>query len=168
MDRTWRFELSVEAFPNILERVRGTPPRAAALVVGYSEDSLGVRTDGWSAKEHLAHLDDLHALDVKRLEEFTEGAEVLSAADMSNARTEAAHHNESPIEQILQRLSRHRAELVSKLDALGEDVILRRSRHARLGRALRLLDWLYFVAEHDDHHLVRARLALSRIDRAGS
>jgi hypothetical protein len=36
------------------------------------------------------------------------------------------------------------------------------SEHPRLRRPLRLVDWLYFLAEHDDHHLAKAREILRR------
>ena len=163
VDRSWRFTLPVGAFANVLERIRGSHVRAAALVAGHSEEALGTRIDGqWSAKENIAHLDDLHELDEIRLQEFLEGAEVLTPADMGNDATERARHNETSMSEILERLTRHREDFVRKLETLDEDAISASARHARLDQDLRLIDWLYFVAEHDDHHLVRARAALTR------
>jgi hypothetical protein len=162
--RAWNFDLEAVAFPNVLERVRGTPARAAALTRGFPEAVLGLR-DGpkWSAKEHIAHLDDLHELDMRRAEEFLRGADKLTAADMTNSRTEAARHNETSLSGILERLARHRDELVARLEPLSEAEVLSSSLHPRLKRKIRLVDWLYFVAEHDDHHLVRARLAIASV-----
>ena len=169
-DRNWSFRLPLDRFPNILERLRGTPARASELVRYIPDEALSVRVGGsWSAKEHIAHLDDLHELDEKRLAEFTAGADVLSAADMNNARTEEARHNETSMSVILERFGRRRQSLVTKLEGLSEEAIVASSLHARLGQKLQLIDWVYFIAEHDDHHLVRARRSLLSVpkERAG-
>jgi hypothetical protein len=34
---------------------------------------------------------------------------------------------------------------------------MRMAVHPRLERSLSVLDWMFFVAEHDDHHLAKAR-----------
>jgi len=60
----------------------------------------------------------------------------------------------------VERFSRHRESFVTKFEALSEEAIVASCFHARLGQKLRLIDWVYFIAEHDDHHLVRARRAL--------
>jgi hypothetical protein len=162
LERSWTFDLPAAAFPAILERLRGTPARAADLVSGVPESVLGRRLDGWSIKEHIGHLDDLHALDEARLGEFAASVPVLSAADMGNERTEAAGHNARPVREILDQLRRHRASLVDRMDALSLDDVQATSQHPRLKRPVRLIDWAYFVAEHDDHHLVQARRVLNR------
>ncbi|MFN2601488.1 MAG: hypothetical protein ABR582_01895 [Gemmatimonadaceae bacterium] len=53
--RAWIFSLPLGAFPGVVERVRGMPLRAAALVAGLDERLLNWRPpDGsWSVKEHL-------------------------------------------------------------------------------------------------------------------
>jgi uncharacterized damage-inducible protein DinB len=162
--RTWTFDLPVGVFPAVLERVRGTPARAAALVAGAPEPALAARADGaWSVKEHVGHLDDLDALDDRRLTEFLSGAEALSAADMTNRATYDADHAATPTAELLARFAAHRAALVARLEALDEAQVAATARHPRLGRPMRLLDWLQFVAEHDDHHLARARETLRRL-----
>ncbi len=167
--RTWSFSLPVSAFPNVLERVRGTPARAAELVARVPDAALSMRSgSSWSAKEHIAHLDDLDELDATRLAEFTGGADVLTAADMSNSRTETAGHNETSMGDILERFRRHREDFVTKLEALSEKAIAASCLHARLGQRLRLIDWIYFIAEHDDHHLVRARRTLVSLGEFGN
>jgi len=156
--RTWTFDLPVGVYPALLERVRGTPARAAALVAGVPEEALGVRVDGrWCVKEHVGHLDDLHALDDRRLTEFLTGAATLTAADMTNRTTYDANHAATPIGALLARLAEHRDALIARLEPLTEVQVAATARHPRLGRELRLIDWLQFVAEHDDHHLAKAR-----------
>ena len=161
LDRTWTFGLPARLFPVVLERLRGTPARARDLAAGVSEEILS-RRDGsaWSAKEHLGHLDDLHDLDTRRLDEFLGRAPTLTAADMGNQRTETAGHNARSIDEILGRLRAHRLELVERMDALSEADVEVVSLHPRLKQRIRLIDWAFFVAEHDDHHLVRARHAI--------
>jgi len=161
MDRTWSFDLPVGAFPAVLERLRGTAPRAGELVLGLPNSTLRARPDNhWSAIEHLGHLDDLHELDTLRLEEFLARAETLSAADPTNRRTDTAGHGATPVSELLERFRRRRLELVHRMEALSAEEIAIASVHPRLRRAIRLIDWAQFVADHDDHHLVRAREAL--------
>lgn len=135
----------------------------AELVVGATDDQLRRHDAGaWSAKRNLAHLDDLHALDAVRLDEFRSGAATLTPADMTNRLTWETDHDATPISQIISRFRAHREELVTQLAALSEPQISATCMHPRLGRPLRLIDWAYFVAEHDDHHLAAARQALTK------
>lgn len=160
-ERTWTFSLPAGAFPAVLERLRGTPARAAALTSGVPEDILSTRVGGaWSAKEHLAHLDDLHDLDEKRFDEFLARAGTLAAADLTNQRTHAANHNATTVSEILSRLQSHREALVARMEAATAEDVDVVCVHPRLKQGLRLIDWAYFVAEHDDHHLVGARLSI--------
>lgn len=161
MDRTWSFDLPVGAFPAVLERIRGTPARADELVRGIPNSTLRTRPDNhWSVNEHLGHLDDLHELDTRRLGEFLARAKILSAADPSNRRTDTADHGATPVSELLERFRRRRLELVHRMEALSAEEIAIGSVHPRLRRPIRLIDWAQFVADHDDHHLVRAREAL--------
>ena len=160
--RTWTFDLPVRAFPALLERVRGTPVRAAALVADVDEQLLARRpaAGGWSIKEHLGHLDDLHQLDERRLAEFLAGAPELTAADMGNRRTFDANHGATPTHELIARLAAHRKALVAQLETLTEEQVGATAIHPRLERQMRLIDWIQFVAEHDDHHLAKARQVL--------
>lgn len=158
--------MPVGAFPGVVERLRGTPARAAELFAGVADEQLRRHASHeWSAKCHVGHLDDLHDLDERRLNEFLAGAAILSAADPSNRRTYNTDHDGAPAAEIVARLRAHRAELVSRLDMLSESQIAATALHPRLGRPLRLIDWTFFVAEHDDHHLAAARQAV-RITRS--
>ena len=164
VERRWSFNLPVRAFPAVLERLRGTPARAADLVAGVPEERLAARPLGtWSVKEHIGHLSDLHSLDLQRVEEFLSGAEVLTAADASNRRTAEAGHETIPITQILAALRRERHALILMLEELTEVEVAATALHPRLGVTMRLVDWAQFVADHDDHHLASARHALRAV-----
>jgi DinB superfamily len=153
----------VTAFPAVLERLRGTAARMAELVAGATDDQLRWHEpDAWSPKRHLGHLDDLHALDARRLREYVSGAATLTAADRSNRLTYETDHDAMPAAAIIARFRAHRAELVAEMDTLSEAQIAATALHPRLQRQLRLIDWAYFVAEHDDHHLAAARQALTK------
>ena len=159
--RNFSFDRPVGTFSEVLKRLRGTPTRPAELVHGYSDETLGRRPKAKSsAKEHLGQLTDLATLDEQRRKEFVSGTAVLSAADMSNRATETAGHNQTPITAILTNLRSRRSAWVSKLDSVTEADVARIALHPRLPQTMRLVDWAYFVAEHDDHHLAAVRYVL--------
>lgn len=163
-DRSFQFHPPPEAFPAVLERLRGTPARAERLFAGMSDENLSrPPADSWSAKEHIGHLDDLDDLDQRRLDEFLAGTSVLSPADPQNRRTEEANHNARPSGEIVARFRRNRARLVARLEELGLEDVKRTAEHPRLKTMMRLVDWAWFVAEHDDHHLALARAAVRRL-----
>jgi uncharacterized damage-inducible protein DinB len=164
LDRQFAFDLPIGTFPPLLERLRGTPVRAKELVTGLPDDLLARRVnDKWSVKEHLGHLVDLAPLDDRRLNEFLHRAEVLSAADMENRVTEIADHRRVSVAKIIHRLTAGREALVRRLEELKEDEVGIVAIHPRLQKPMRLVDWVYFVAEHDDHHLAQARRAITTL-----
>jgi len=63
--------------------------------------------------------------------------------------------------EIVRKLTAGRERLVNRLEELKVDQVEIVAIHPRLKKLMRLLDWLYFVAEHDDHHLAQARRALT-------
>lgn len=157
-DRTFSFDFPIGVFPGIVERLRGTPARISELARGVPHSML-VRRAGerWSVNEHIGHLIDLDDLDHVRLNEYIAGTTTLSAADMSNKRTYEAGYNDVATGTLLDYFRNHRLDLVTRLEALSDDVIGRVAMHPRLRKPMRLVDWTYFVAEHDDHHLARIR-----------
>src|SRR5215469_4583278 len=160
--RNWAFGvLPVGAFPAVLERLRGTAARALELIADASDAQLRARPGtGWSAKQHIGHLDDLHELDSLRLDEFLTGVDALTAADITGRRTHEARHNDLPADTIVARFRANRATLIDRMERLTEAQVSAKAMHPRLGQPMRLIDWAYFVAEHDDHHLAAARHAL--------
>ena len=160
-DRQWSLTLPVGVFPALLERLRGTPARAAEILSGVPEELSGARAGAaWSAKDHIGHLTDLDELDQRRLAEFLDRITPLSVADPENRRTEQAGHGTTPSSELVSRFRRDRDELVRRMELLSADQLTITARHTRLGQDLRLIDWAFFVAEHDDHHLAHARRAL--------
>jgi uncharacterized damage-inducible protein DinB len=155
-DRQFSFDLPVWMYPNIVERVRGTPARVEDLVRALPREIL-TRRDGdkWSIQEHVGHLLDLEPLGMRRLDDFSAGRETLSPADLENRKTWEANHNARAITEILAALRSARSEFVQCLESFDKAFIQRTSIHPRLQKPFRVLDLAFFIAEHDDHHLAQ-------------
>jgi uncharacterized damage-inducible protein DinB len=154
--RKFAFDLPLEMYPNIVERVRGTPARLEELTRGLSPEVLTQREgDKWSIQEQAGHLLDLEELWMKRLDDFEAGRETLFAADLTNRKTHEANHNAGSIENILAQFREERMAFVARLDSYDEAFVQRTGVHPRLNKPMRVIDLIFFIAEHDDHHLVR-------------
>jgi DinB superfamily len=155
-DRKFDFNFPVELYPEMIERMRGTPARLDDRIAKLSRDIL-TRRDGdrWSIQENAGHLLDLESLVAERLDEYESGAAQLHAADMSNRKTYEAEHNNVAIETILGSFRERRLKIVSRLDDFESSMFARSALHPRLGVHMRLVDMIFFQAEHDDYHLTR-------------
>jgi uncharacterized damage-inducible protein DinB len=155
-ERAFTFTTPIELYPNIVERLRGTPARLEERVRQLPRDIL-TRRDGerWSIQEQVGHLLDLDALHTERLGDYEAALEVLTPADLQNRKTHEARHNEHYIADILRAFRAGRAELVRRMDAYDLDFAARTALHPRLQQPMRLIDMALFTAEHDDHHLAR-------------
>ena len=155
-DRKFDLTFPVELYPNILTRLRGTPARLEELIRVYSLKTLTNQQDGtWSIQENTGHLLDLEPLWLSRLEDFVSGVETLRPADLSNRTTHQANHNASDVQDILRQFRKARALLVERAENFDAAMYSRAALHPRLKTPLRLVDHLYFVAEHDDQHIAR-------------
>lgn len=155
-ERRFDFSFSVEMFPNVCIRLRGAPARLDKLVRPAAREIL-VRKNGarWSAQETAGHLLDLEPLWLARVEDFLAGRNDLTVADLANRKTHEAGHNERAIAEILQAFRSARAKLLERISGLDPAVSGKTALHPRLKTPMRLVDHLYFVAEHDDHHLAQ-------------
>jgi hypothetical protein len=88
-----------------------------------------------------------------RVDDYIKGASPLTVADLSNRKTSESQHNRRPIDEILAEFRSTRSRLVSRVERIDPAIFARASLHPRLKTPMRLVDHLYFVAEHDDHHL---------------
>lgn len=141
-------------YPNICVRLRGTPVRLEEFVRGCSHEMLVLKQgEKWSAQEHAGHLLDLEALWFTRAQEYSGSGGELSVADLTNRRTFEANHNARPIGELLAEFREARRRLVECVQEMEASVFGRSLTHPRLKKPMRLVDHLYFVAEHDDHHL---------------
>jgi len=101
---------------------------------------------------------------MNRLDDFEAGRDALTAADMTNRKTHEANHNADTIANILAAFRKERMEFVRRLDAYDEAFVQRMALHPRLQTRIRVIDLVFFIAEHDDHHLARIS-ELKRIER---
>ena len=155
-ERKFEFTFPVEQYPNLVVRLRGTPARLEEMLRGVAREKLVRKVEGkWSAQEQAGHLLDLEPLWLARLEDFARGGETLTAADLRNRRTEEANHNARELGDILAEFRAERAKLVKRAEGFSATEFGRSMLHPRLKQPMRLVDHLYFVAEHDDHHLAK-------------
>ena len=111
----------------------------------------------WSIKEQVGHLYDLEGLWYGRIEDFLSGQQTLRAADLRNTKTHEANHNQKTIQELISQFSSARSKLIEKVQDIDEATVLLTALHPRLQTPMRLIDSLFFVAEHDDHHLAKIR-----------
>lgn len=155
-ERKFAFTFPVEQHPNLCVRLRGTPARLEEMLRGAARDVLIRKPeDKWSAQEHAGHLLDLEPLWWARVDDFLREGDTLTAADLSNRKTHAANHNARVLAEILAEFRTARLRLVERVGELQPALFGRTKLHPRLKQPMRLVDHLYFVAEHDDHHLAR-------------
>jgi uncharacterized damage-inducible protein DinB len=155
-ERKFEFSFSAELYPNLLARLRGTPARLEETLRGHRPSALITKAgEKWSAQEHGGHLLDLEALWLARVEDYAMEADQLTVADLRNRKTDEANHNARPLEEILTQFRKARERLLRRADELDASRFARALPHPRLKTPMRLVDHLYFVAEHDDHHLAR-------------
>ena len=155
-ERKFVFSFPVEVWPNVCARLRGTPARLEEALRGRSREILIRKADGkWSAQEHAGHLLDLEALWLARVEDYVAEGEQLTVADLRNRKTDEADHNARPLQEILTEFRSARGGLLRRVEGLDVSLFARAIPHPRLKTPMRLVDHLYFVAEHDDHHLAR-------------
>ncbi|HEV8367474.1 MAG TPA: DinB family protein [Pyrinomonadaceae bacterium] len=155
-ERKFDFSFPTGIYPEIIERMRGTPARLEEHCRSVPADVLTFRDEGrWSMQENAGHLLDLESLVDQRIDEYLANARVLHAADMSNRKTYEANHNDVRIETILNAFRSKRTAIVERLEHLETEVFGRIALHPRLNVDMRLVDMLFFQAEHDDYHLTR-------------
>ncbi len=155
-ERKFEFSFPVELHLNLRARLRGTPARLEETLRGRSPELLTTKPEGkWSAQEHTGHLLDLEPLWLARVGDYVVASGQLTAADLRNRKTDEANHNARPLEQILAEFRAARERLLKRVDELDPSLLARAIPHPRLKTPMRLVDHLYFAAEHDDHHLAR-------------
>jgi len=95
----------------------------------------------------------LESLWSMRVEDFMAGGDELTPANLKNRKTHEANHNARALEEILADFRGGRVALMTRLETIDSSLWARTKLHPRLKQPMRLVDHLYFAAEHDDHHL---------------
>jgi len=155
-ERRFDFSFPVELLPNICARLRGTPARLEEILRDLPRSTLAGKThEQWSAQEQAGHLADLEPLWLARVDDYAASRSELTPADLTNRKTHEANHNARSLTEILTEFRAAREKLLQTVITLDDAVHSRSIPHPRLKVPMRLVDHLYFVAEHDDHHLAR-------------
>ena len=167
LERDFAFGLPLSRFPDVLERLRGTPARLEERLAHSPPARRSVRPgESWSIQENAGHLLLVEELWHGRLDDFLAGAESLRPAAYDPGLVETARFNQRPVEEILAAFRAARLRHVGRLEDLGPSDVGRTAFHPRLKRTVNVLDMMVFAAEHDDHHLARISQLLGQ-PRAG-
>jgi hypothetical protein len=82
VERKFSFDFPAGLYPELIERLRGGPERAAERLRGVAAKPRTMRAGpDWSMQEHAGHLGDLELLMHARLDDYAAGAAALTAAD---------------------------------------------------------------------------------------
>jgi uncharacterized damage-inducible protein DinB len=155
-ERKFNLDFPIGLFPVIINRLEGTLPRITAMIKNTSDEALTSKPNNeWSVKEQVGHLYDLEELWYGRVEDFLTGKKVLKAADLRNTKTHEADHNTKKIDELMKLFSSERSKLIEKVRDIDEVAASATALHPRLQTPMRLIDHLFFIAEHDDHHLTK-------------
>jgi uncharacterized damage-inducible protein DinB len=161
-ERKFDFSFPVEHLPNVCARLRSTPARLEEEFRGRNLQTLVRKPDGkWSAQENAGHMLDLEPLWIVRIADYVNGSAQLTEADLTNRQTDEANHNATLTYDIVARFRTAREQLLTCVERVKPSLFARAIPHPRLKTPMRLVDHLFFVAEHDDHHLTRMRELLS-------
>lgn len=154
VDHTFQLGIDIGWTQNILSRVQDTSLRLEYHCKTLNDVQLSQRiNNAWSIKEHIGHLTDLEELWSKRFQEFKEKHLELIMADMSNQKTAASNHNQHSLATLLDNFRTERKKLLSVYLALDEESQNHQIMHPRIKTLMRPVDLLFFIAEHDDHHI---------------
>lgn len=161
-ERKFNLDFPLTMFPVIFSRLEGSIFHLHGLLRNAEDKKCSQNANGWSVKEHIGHLYDLEELWWQRLKDFKEGKEILTTADLTNSKTKQANHNIKTLEQLLQLFTAERQKILNTISSFDENTLSVTSLHPRLQQPMRLIDSLYFVAEHDDHHIAHISALLRK------
>ncbi|MEZ4942865.1 MAG: DinB family protein [Saprospiraceae bacterium] len=157
-ERPFDFEHLSVSPQGLLERLRDTPLRLYDLRRSFSPAQLVHQPAGqWSAQENIGHLLDLEPLWYGRIHDITNGEKTMRPADLTNRKTHEAGHNAVPVEKLLAEFAAERHKLVERCTTNSAVLETAAALHPRLQKPMRMIDLMYFVAEHDDHHIAVIR-----------
>lgn len=153
-EKQFDFHFGMEQFPGLLKRLEKMPSELRETTSEISGDYLNFKPGGkWSIKEHIGHLYILELLWQKRFSEIKENKAGMSPADLNNRATDNALFNQYDIAKIIADFQQERKNTVQLLKSFSGDDFLNSLYHPRLQQPMRIIHLMFFVAEHDEHHL---------------
>lgn len=151
-ERQFTFGLPEGMLPFYLERLSGTLTRMQQKTAGVPDDILSAQLDGkWSIKENIAHLAEVDAIALTRIDEMINGVSPMSPAVIQPSK----NYNVLPITEVLSFFTSNRMKNLERYQMLTASDVQKSSLHPRLNVQMTPVDLAWFDAEHDDHHLVR-------------
>ena len=155
-DRKFDFSGDDNIFPAVRSRLEGAPIRIRHYLKDLKGAILELKpADSWSIKENIGHLADIEALWQGRLVDILSGADFMRDADLENTKTHKANHNVTDVEELIANFEEERRKTLVSLNLLHQADVYKAAKHPRLGTPMRVMDLFQFVADHDDHHIVR-------------
>jgi uncharacterized damage-inducible protein DinB len=151
-----KFDLSfdVEQYSTIYQRLQQAPDTLANMLQNKPADILTQQPDGkWSVKEHTGHLAQLEPLWRTRIQDILEKKPSLTPTDLENKATSEAGFNNHTIEELIWKFSKERKETLALLESINVKDQHGTSLHPRMQQPMRIIDIMYFTAEHDEHHM---------------
>lgn len=157
-ERKFDFNFGPDHYADIYLQLKGAPDRLREAVHGFPEAVTDHKPGGgWSIKEHTGHLSIMETIWRVRFHDIDEGKPELTTADLGNYATTDANFNAHTIGALLDRFLNERMTTLALLDNLNMLDESKTSLHPRLRQPMRMIDNAYFVAEHDEHHILRIR-----------
>lgn len=157
-ERKFDFSFDVDEYTNIYQRLQQAPAVLETVLLNISEEKFAHKPDGnWSIKEHTGHLSVLEPLWRARIQDIIDKKPTLTPTDLNNSATSEAGFNQFDITTLLQRFSEERRQTLSLLESININDHTHASLHPRMQQPMRMIDILYFTAEHDDHHITVIR-----------
>ena len=155
-ERKFDFDFGPDQYAAIYAQLKEAPDQLRAALDGLGEDVLVHQPEGgWSIKEHTGHLSIMEPIWRMRFQDIQDRKPVLTSADLSNRATTEGHFNAKGISVLLDQFLTERMTTLALLDTLNVLDESRTSLHPRLQQPMRMIDLAYFVAEHDEHHILR-------------
>lgn len=153
-DRQFELNKGIDEFPALLKRLQNMPATFKSLLQSIDEAILIDKPDNkWSIKEQVGHLFIMEPLWRRRLKEIKNNETEMSPADLNNTATNEAGFNQYTITDILEKFAQERKATIVFLEKAQPEDFKNSLFHPRLQQPMHITDLMYFVAEHDTHHL---------------
>lgn len=153
-DRKFDFNFGMELYDTLLERLQSAPNMFSQISQMLPKEVQVFKTENkWTIKENIGHLTLLEPLWRIRFEEIKNGSSKISPADLSNRATDEMNFNKFSLQELINVFTNQRTKAIKFLSSLQQSDFTKTSIHPRLQQPMRIVDMMYFVAEHDQHHL---------------
>jgi hypothetical protein len=161
-ERHFAFGVPMQEQPFLMERLRGAPVRLQEMLRGRSIESARLQlTDRWCVLEHIAHLNLIQDKVGQRLEDFGRMSVRLSTVDLSEQDLLLHAQRGRGLGDVIEEFRIKRNYFVRCAEVLSPKAKEHYALHPCLQARLRLVDQLYVLAEHDDHHFAHIRELLA-------